>query len=75
MGYIILNTDREDEMEGLRHNMRRTYMRHDGSYPYMRHDDDGMKEHYYRMGYRHGAEDMEDDEHYRRVRGANGRFI
>ena len=75
MGYIILNTDREDEMEGLRSHMRRGYMRHDGTMPYMRHESDSEKEHYYKMGYRHAVEDMGDDEHYRRARDSKGRFI
>lgn len=74
MGYIILNTDREDEMSGLRSNMRKV-MRHDGTMPYMRHDGDGMKEHYYKMGYRHAVEDWDEDEHYRRMRDSRGRFI
>ena len=36
MGYIILNTDRDDEMEGLRSQMRRNYRRRrDSSGRYM----------------------------------------
>ena len=76
MGYIILNTDREDEMSGLRSNMRRSMMRHDGTMPMMR-GGDKTAEHYYKMGYRHAVEDWEDEneEHYRRMRDSRGRFI
>lgn len=76
MGYIILNTDREDEMSGLRSNMRRSMMRHDGTMPMMR-GGDKTAEHYYKMGYRHAVEDWEDenDENYRRMRDSRGRFI
>ena len=72
-GYIILNDDKD--MEGLRSQMRRSYMRHDGTMPMMRHHE-GEKswEEGYRLGYRHGAEDMED-EHYRRRRDQMGRFV
>lgn len=76
MGYIILNTDREDEMSGLRSNMRSRMRsgnyRHDGITPMMRHDDE--KERMYEMGFRHGWEDAED-EHYRRQRDSRGRYI
>lgn len=76
MGYIILNTDREDEMGALRSNMRRSMLRHDGTMPMMR-GGEKTAEHYYKMGYRHAVEDMENeqDEHYRRLRDARGRFI
>ena len=81
MGYIILNTDRDDEMEGLRSQMRRNYRRgnyrnYGGSSAMMRGDySEG-----YRMGYKHGWEDKEDewmDEYpeYRRRRDSRGRFI
>ena len=77
MGYLILNTDRDDEMKGIRHNMRRM-MRGGGYSPMMRHDGD-IKEHYYRMGYKHAVEDMDDDwheeEHYRRRRDSMGRYM
>ncbi len=77
MGYLILNTDRDDEMKSLRHNMRRMY-RHDGTMPMMRHDG-STKEHYYRMGYKHAVEDMDDDwcedEYYRRARDSRGRYV
>lgn len=73
MGYLIFNTDRDDEMEGLRSHMRRSYRggnyRYGGSNP-------SMREHYYRMGYRDSREDMEDEqeEMYRRQRDSRGRY-
>ena len=72
MGYLIFNTDREDEMEGLRSRMRRNYRR---DYPSMR-GDVSMREHYYKKGYEHAMEDMEDEEErYRRQRDGRGRFV
>lgn len=75
MGYIILNTDRDDEMNRLRTNMRHS-MIHGGTMPMMR-GGDKTAEHYYKMGYRHAVEDWEDEneEHYRRMRDARGRFV
>lgn len=73
MGYIILNTDRDDEMGRIRENMRHVYMRHESS-PYMR-DDHELKEKYYREGYRHAVEDMDDREEYRRARDSRGRYV
>ena len=80
MGYIILNTDRDDEMEGLRSHMRRSmrggaYRNIGGSSVMMREHDGNMREHYYKMGYRHAVEDMEDDEQYRRQRDSSGRYM
>lgn len=74
MGYIILNTDREDEMSGLRSNMRRTMLRNTGSVPMMRHHEDYDHDKMYEMGFRHGWEDSED-EHYRRARDSRGRYV
>ena len=69
MGYLIFNTDREDEMSGLRKEMRRNYRNYGGSSA-------SMREHYYRMGYRDSREDMEDEqeEMYRRQRDGRGRY-
>ena len=39
MGYLIFNTDRDDEMQSVRHNMRRM-MRGGGYSPMMRHEED-----------------------------------
>ena len=75
MGYIILNTDRDDEMEGLRSQMRRSYR--SGNYRNYGGSSASMREHYYRMGYKDSREDMEDeqDEMYRRRRDSMGRYI
>ena len=80
MGYIILNTDREDEMEGLRSQMRRNYRR--GNYrnyggSSMRGSEQSMREHYYKKGYEHAMEDMDDEqeEMYRRQRDSRERYI
>lgn len=72
MGYIILNTDREDEMKGIRQNMRRMMRSGSGSSPMMRHDSDDEK--MYEMGFKHGWEDAEDEQ-YRRQRDSRGRYI
>lgn len=75
MGYLIFNTDRDDEMKGLRQNMRRAMRggyRHDGSMPMMREEEE--KDKMYEMGFRHGWEDAED-EHYRRRRDSMGRYM
>ena len=75
MGYIILNTDSDDEMEGLRSQMRRNY-RH-GNYRNYGGSSANMREHYYKKGYEHAIEDMADDEEemYRRQRDSRGRYI
>lgn len=81
MGYIIINDDKD--MDGMRSNMRRSMRgggnyRHYGTTPTMHHgSDDKSWEHGYRMGYKHGWEDSEEeeDEHYRRARDSRGRFI
>lgn len=79
MGYLIINKDSDsDEMRhGMRRMMRGDY-RYDGMRPMMHHGD-GDWEHAYRMGYKHGYEDHEDDmreeEHYRRARDSRGRYI
>ena len=75
MGYIILNTDRDDEMSGLRHEMRRSYR--GGNYRNYGGSSASMREHYYRMGYRDSREDMEDEqeEMYRRQRDSRGRYL
>lgn len=77
MGYIILNTDREDEMSGLRQNMRKRYgYRSYGSNSSMR-GEMNMRDHYYKKGYEHAMEDMEDmeDMEMRRARDSRGRYI
>ena len=74
MGYLIFDTDRDDEMEGLRHNMRRTMMRHTGTMPMMRHHEDYDRDKAYELGFKHGWEDA-DEEHYRRARDSRGRYV
>lgn len=75
MGYLIFNTDREDEMSGLRSNMRSRMRygnyRHDGGMM-MRHDEE--KDKAYELGFKHGWEDAEE-EHYRRQRDSRGRYM
>jgi hypothetical protein len=75
MGYLIFNTDREDEMSGLRKEMRRNYR--SGNYRNYGGSSASMREHYYRMGYRDSREDMEDEqeEMYRRHRNPRGEYI
>ena len=74
MGYIILNTDRDDEMEGLHSQMRRNYRR--GNYRNYGGSSTNMREHYYKKGYEHAMEDMEDEEmEMRRRRDSMGRFV
>lgn len=78
MAYIFV--DRDNDMGGMRENMRRTMMRSGGNVM-MR--GTGMENHEsaYRMGYRHGWEDSEDEmmkddgERFRRMRDSRGRFI
>ena len=71
MGYII----RTDDGEGIRHEMRRNMRmgnyRHDG-YPPMMHG--GSYEDGYRLGYRHGVEDHEDEMEMRRRRDSMGLY-
>ena len=75
MGYIILNTDREDEMEGLRSQMRRNY-RSGGNYRNYGGSSATMREHYYKKGYEHAMEDMADEEmEMRRRRDSMGRYV
>lgn len=71
MGYLIFNTDRDDEMQSVRHNMRRM-MRGGGYSPMMRHEEERDK--MYEHGYRAGWEDAEE-EHYRRQRDSRGRYM
>ena len=57
----------------MRRSMRGGY-RHDGYSPMMRDNDN--YEHGYRMGYKHGWEDSEDDDmEYRRARDSRGRYV
>lgn len=78
MGYLVIERDNEN-MDGMRANMRKTMMR-GGSSAMMRHDGHSS-EHMYRMGYRHGWEDREqdaedgDDMYFRRMRDSRGRYI
>lgn len=77
MGYIIVNRDHEDGVEGMRMNMRRAMRggyRHEGIMPYMRHHDGYDHEKMYELGFRHGWEDA-DEEHYRRMRDSKGRYV
>lgn len=74
MGYIIKTDDGEGIRHEMRRNMREDY-RHDGYSPMMR---GGSFEHGYRMGYKHGWEDSEDDMddmNMRRSRDSRGRFV
>ena len=74
MSYIILNTDRDDEMEGLRSQMRRSYRR--GNYRNYGGSSANMREHYYKKGYEDARDDMEDEEmEMRRRRNSRGEFM
>ena len=77
MGYLIFNTDREDEMSGLRREMRRNYR--SGNYRNYGGSSASMRGDYsegYRMGYKHGWEDSEDDAmEMRRARDDRGRYV
>lgn len=76
MGYIFV--DKDSDNGGMRQHMRRSMRggyHHEGYSPMMR--GDGY-EHGYRMGYKHGWEDHEDDMDemdMRRARDSRGRFI
>lgn len=76
MAYLIINKDHDEE--GVRQDMRRSMRgnyRYDGTKPMMRHGGDTW-EHGYRMGYRHGWEDCDEEEaEYRRSRDSRGRFV
>ena len=75
MGYLIFNTDRDDEMEGLRSQMRRNY-RSGSNYRNYGGSSATMREHYYKKGYEHAIEDMADDEiEMRRRRDSMGRYV
>ena len=80
MSYVIINRD-EDDMMGLRSQMRRNYRgggeyRNYGGSSAMMRNDGSMREHYYKMGYRHAMEDMEEEEEqYRRQRDSRGRYV
>ena len=79
MAYIVINKEEKDA-DGMRQNMRR-YMRggyrQEGGAPVMRDDRERELEHHYKMGYKHGWEDHEDEmgEQYRRSRDSRGRFM
>lgn len=76
MGYIIINRD-EDEMGGMRSNMRRMMRggyRYGEMRPSMRREDGYDHDKMYELGFRHGWEDSED-EHYRRSRDERGRYV
>lgn len=75
MAYLILNKDDEGMRHEMRRNMRGGSYRYGSSYPMMRGDN---YEHGYRMGYKHGWEDSEDemdDTQMRRARDSRGRYI
>lgn len=76
MAWIFVDKEGESGMRSqMRRNMRGGY-RYDGAYPMMR-DGSESKEHWYRMGYRHGWEDGEEehDIDYRRARDSRGRYV
>lgn len=71
-GYIFI--DRDDEMDGLRSQMRRNYRR--GNYRNYGGSSTSMREHYYKKGYEHALEDMEDEDmEMRRRRNSRGEFM
>jgi hypothetical protein len=74
MGYLIFNTDRDDEMQGLRSQMRRAY-RGGGNYRNYGGSSASMREHYYKKGYEHAMEDMDDEMEMRRRRDSMGRYV
>lgn len=68
MAFIVIDKDNKEQMRSdMREEMRRGYR----SYPHMRNDDSNS----YREGYKHGWEDAEEEEHYRRSRDSRGRYI
>lgn len=73
MGYIFVDKESDGKMRNdMRRSMRGGY-RHDGYSPMMR---GGDYEQGYRMGYKHGWEDSEDDEmEMRRARDNRGRYV
>lgn len=79
MAYIFV--DRDNDMGGMRENMRRTMMRSGGNVMMRGTGMDTHHESAYRMGYRHGWEDSEEDmmkddgEKFRRMRDSRGRFV
>ena len=76
MGYLIFDTDRDDEMRGLRNELKRNY-RGDNYHHLQGGSNVSMREHYYRMGYRDSREVMEreHEEMYRRERDSRGRYM
>lgn len=79
MGYLIFNTDRNDEIQGLRSQMRQRMRRSSGSGSFRM----DMPEHSeqfregYRQGFKHGWEERENemDEDFRRGRDNLGRYV
>ena len=78
MSWIFVDKEKGGGEE-MRSNMRRTMRggyRYEGYSPMMRSGSGESWEHGYRMGYKHGWEDHEDDEmEMRRARDSRGRFI
>ena len=75
MGWIFVDKEKggEEMRQQMRRSMRDGY-RHEGYSPMMRGGDN--YEHGYRMGYKHGWEDSEDDDmEYRRSRDSRGRYV
>ena len=76
MGWIFVDKEEGGSKEQMRSNMRsmmRGGYRYDGYSPMMRED---KWEHGYRMGYKHGWEDSEDDAmEMRRARDSRGRYV
>ena len=71
MGYIFVDKESGGDSK-MREHMRRS-MR--GGYSPMMHHEGDNYEHGYRLGYRHGWEDNEDDMEMRRSRDSRGRYI
>ena len=72
MGYIFVDRDGDGIRHEMRRNMRMGNYRHDGYSPMMH---GGSYEDGYRVGYRHGVEDHEDEMEMRRSRDSKGRYI
>ena len=75
MSWIFVDKEKggEEMRQQMRRSMRGSY-RHEGYSPMMRSGDN--YEHGYRMGYKHGWEDSEDDDmEYRRARDSRGRYV
>ena len=72
MGYIFVDREGDGLRGEMRRNMREN-MRHEGYSPMMHGDSE--KEHWYRMGYKEGWHDHEDEVDMRSSRDSRGRYI